>query len=160
MKETGIVRRVDDLGRIVLPKEIRKMVHIRENDPLEICIENNNIVLRRYQVLKPECLERVYAALERVTQGFLAVYDSGSLVKVCRKNNISVPSLVPENWEWNTEDTFKHDLNILGWDECKGTLTVTVYPIILCGQRVGYVLAQDANPDYVAGIIAMLRQEV
>ena len=38
MKATGIVRRVDDLGRIVIPKEIRRTLRIREGDPLEICI--------------------------------------------------------------------------------------------------------------------------
>lgn len=36
MKATGIVRRIDDLGRIVIPKEIRRTMHIREGDPLEI----------------------------------------------------------------------------------------------------------------------------
>ena len=36
MKATGIVRRIDDLGRIVIPKEIRRTLHIRESDPLEI----------------------------------------------------------------------------------------------------------------------------
>ena len=35
MKATGIIRRIDDLGRIVIPKEIRKTMHIRESDPLE-----------------------------------------------------------------------------------------------------------------------------
>lgn len=38
MKATGIVRRIDDLGRIVIPKEIRRILHIREGDPLEIYI--------------------------------------------------------------------------------------------------------------------------
>ena len=36
MKATGIVRRIDDLGRIVIPKEIRRTLHIRETDPMEI----------------------------------------------------------------------------------------------------------------------------
>ena len=36
MKATGIVRRIDDLGRIVIPKEIRRTLHIRESDPVEI----------------------------------------------------------------------------------------------------------------------------
>ena len=36
MKATGIIRRIDDLGRIVIPKEIRKTMHIRESNPLEV----------------------------------------------------------------------------------------------------------------------------
>ena len=49
MKATGIVRKVDDLGRIVIPKEIRKNLKIREGDPLEIFIEKNGaIVLKKY----------------------------------------------------------------------------------------------------------------
>lgn len=48
MKATGIVRRVDDLGRIVIPKEIRRNLGIREGDPLEIFVENGCICLRKY----------------------------------------------------------------------------------------------------------------
>ena len=48
MKETGIVRRVDDLGRVVIPKEIRRNLGIREGDPLEIFVENGCICLRKY----------------------------------------------------------------------------------------------------------------
>ena len=39
MKATGIVRRIDDLGRVVIPKEIRRVLKIREGDPLEIFVE-------------------------------------------------------------------------------------------------------------------------
>ena len=48
MKATGAVRRIDDLGRVVIPKEIRKQLGIKEGEPLEFFIdENNNIVLSR-----------------------------------------------------------------------------------------------------------------
>lgn len=49
MKEIGIVRRVDELGRIVIPKEIRKSLRIKEGDPLEIFIDNNGLVLKPYR---------------------------------------------------------------------------------------------------------------
>lgn len=49
MKATGIVRRIDRLGRIVIPKEICKTLNIKENDPLEIFTEDNKILLRKYQ---------------------------------------------------------------------------------------------------------------
>lgn len=47
--KTGIIRRIDDLGRIVIPKEIRRSLAIKEGDPLEISLENNKICLERYQ---------------------------------------------------------------------------------------------------------------
>ena len=50
LKATGIVRRIDDLGRIVIPKEIRKTMKIHEGDPLEIYVEGNEeqVVLKKY----------------------------------------------------------------------------------------------------------------
>lgn len=74
---TGIVRRVDDLGRIVIPMEMRKELNIGINDPMEISKEGQTIILRRYEhtctfcgKLKPEhnfsnkkickeCLEKI-----------------------------------------------------------------------------------------------------
>lgn len=49
MKSTGIVRRVDELGRIVIPMEIRKTLGIAEKDPLEIFVDGEQIILRKYQ---------------------------------------------------------------------------------------------------------------
>lgn len=48
MKSIGIVRRVDNLGRIVIPKETRKMLGILIRDPIEILIEGDRILLRKY----------------------------------------------------------------------------------------------------------------
>lgn len=45
---TGIVRRIDDLGRVVIPKELRRMLGIKEGDPLEIFTDGERIVLRKY----------------------------------------------------------------------------------------------------------------
>lgn len=49
MKATGIVRKVDELGRIVIPKELRKSFNIAEGDPIEIFTDNESIVLKRYE---------------------------------------------------------------------------------------------------------------
>ena len=49
MKSTGIVRKVDELGRIVLPIELRRTMDIAEKDALEIYVEGENIILRKYQ---------------------------------------------------------------------------------------------------------------
>lgn len=49
MKATGIVRRIDDLGRVVIPKEIRRTLHIREGDPLEIYTEHDGeVIFKKY----------------------------------------------------------------------------------------------------------------
>jgi AbrB family transcriptional regulator (stage V sporulation protein T) len=48
MKATGIVRRIDDLGRVVIPKEIRRTMRIREGDPLEIFTNNGEVIFKKY----------------------------------------------------------------------------------------------------------------
>ena len=53
MKATGIVRKVDQLGRIVLPIELRRTLGIEIRDPLEIFVENDSIILRKYA---PACI--------------------------------------------------------------------------------------------------------
>ena len=52
MKSTGMVRRVDELGRIVLPKTLRETMNIQEKDSLEIFTDNNRIILQKYH---PAC---------------------------------------------------------------------------------------------------------
>lgn len=53
MKSTGIVRKVDELGRIVLPIELRRTLGIEEKDALEIYVEGSSVVLRKYA---PSCI--------------------------------------------------------------------------------------------------------
>lgn len=53
MKSTGIVRKVDELGRIVLPKELRETFKIDHKDPLEIYVEGDSIILKKYE---PACI--------------------------------------------------------------------------------------------------------
>lgn len=53
MKSTGIVRKVDELGRIVLPIELRRTLNINEKDSLEIFVDNDRIVLQKYE---PACI--------------------------------------------------------------------------------------------------------
>ncbi|MBR2742681.1 MAG: AbrB/MazE/SpoVT family DNA-binding domain-containing protein [Clostridia bacterium] len=53
MKSTGIVRKVDELGRIVLPIELRRTLDIAEKDSLEIYVDGNTIILKKYQ---PGCI--------------------------------------------------------------------------------------------------------
>ena len=53
MKSTGIVRKVDELGRIVLPIEMRRTLDIGERDALEIYVEGSSVILKKY---KPSCI--------------------------------------------------------------------------------------------------------
>lgn len=53
MKSTGIVRKVDELGRIVIPREIRSKFEIAEKDPLEIYVDGSSIILKKYE---PNCI--------------------------------------------------------------------------------------------------------
>ena len=53
MKSTGVVRKVDELGRIVLPIEIRKVLDIKQKDAIEIFTDNDKIILQKYQ---PACI--------------------------------------------------------------------------------------------------------
>lgn len=53
MKSIGIVRKIDDLGRIVLPVELRRTMELDEGNALEIFVEGNNIILKKYQ---PACI--------------------------------------------------------------------------------------------------------
>lgn len=48
---TGIVRRIDELGRVVIPKEIRKVLRIRDGEPLEILVDNEKISLKKFSVM-------------------------------------------------------------------------------------------------------------
>jgi len=53
MKSTGVVRKIDELGRIVLPMEIRKTMDINSKDAVEIFVDNNKIILQKYM---PACI--------------------------------------------------------------------------------------------------------
>lgn len=53
MKSTGIVRKIDDLGRMVIPIELRKTMNINKKDPMEIFVDGDKIILRKYE---PACI--------------------------------------------------------------------------------------------------------
>ncbi|NTV89703.1 MAG: AbrB/MazE/SpoVT family DNA-binding domain-containing protein [Clostridiales bacterium] len=53
MKSTGVVRKIDELGRIVLPKELRVTLDLEEKDPIEIFVDGSSIILKKYE---PGCI--------------------------------------------------------------------------------------------------------
>jgi len=90
MRATGIVRRVDDLGRIVIPREIRRSCHIREGDALEISIDpvESCICLKRYEPYsEPWRLLEDAAEAMRGTEDFSEfVTDVEALAKKIKKS--------------------------------------------------------------------------
>ena len=83
MKATGIVRRVDDLGRIVIPKEIRRTLRIREGDPLEIYTEKDGgVIFRKYSPMGDlqEFAAQMCEAIGSATGHIAAVTDRDSII--------------------------------------------------------------------------------
>ena len=82
MKATGIVRRIDDLGRVVIPKEIRRSLRIREGDPFELYItREDEIVFRKYQAYYDKDWIMARKMVQAVLKGDFAIYDmDGSCV--------------------------------------------------------------------------------
>jgi len=75
MKSTGVVRRIDELGRIVIPKEIRKNMRIKNGDSLEIFLDDENIVLKKYSPI--ETLESI---LENYVESFNQVMKHNVII--------------------------------------------------------------------------------
>ena len=90
MKTTGIIRRIDDLGRIVVPKELRKSLRIKNGDSLEIFVDNEDIILKKYSPMESieEAAAKYVESFNQVIKHSVIVTDkdrviaaSGSLKK-------------------------------------------------------------------------------
>lgn len=75
MKSTGIVRKIDGLGRIVLPIELRKRLEIATGDDIEIYVEGDNIILAKYA---PSCL---FCG----SKEYLTLFEDKNVCRTCRK---------------------------------------------------------------------------
>ena len=85
MKATGIVRRIDDLGRVVIPKEIRRTMRIREGDPLEIyTTRDGEVIFKKYSMIGglEDFAARFCDTLSRSTSFTAAVTDRDSVIAV------------------------------------------------------------------------------
>lgn len=85
MKATGIVRRIDDLGRVVIPKEIRRTMRIREGDPLEIFTDKDGeLIFKKYSPIGEltDFASQICDSLRRSTDGIAAVCDRDSIIAV------------------------------------------------------------------------------
>ena len=81
MKATGIVRRIDELGRVVIPKEIRRTLRIKEGDPLEIFTERDELMLKKYSPIAT--LEKFSKATARSLNDL-----SGKLALICDTDGV------------------------------------------------------------------------
>ncbi len=84
MRETGIVRRIDDLGRVVIPKEIRKTLRIKEGDPLEIYTEKDELVFKKYSpvVGASEVAKTTAESISEMTEKTCVVTDTDCIIVV------------------------------------------------------------------------------
>lgn len=132
MKATGIVRRIDDLGRVVIPKEIRRTIRIREGDPLEIYLSDDGkgVCFHKYCPLEiNEDVTRIAMTMAN-NAGLrpIAIYD-----RDCRiLGNTPFPEVVPSEWE----DYLNMNKNVYGFG---------VYPILCSGEALGYVVCQGKD---------------
>ena len=139
MKATGIVRRIDDLGRVVIPKEIRRTLKIREGDPLEILIEKNCVCFKKYSTLgsfSEDILRVAQDMAQRTFNHQIAIYDRDS--KVSGPNSYS--SYVDESWEDNST-SFEYE-------------GMGVYPIVSDGELYGYVCCPESDMSAEMTMIA------
>ena len=83
MKATGIVRRIDDLGRVVIPKEIRRVLRIREGDPLEIFTERDGeVIFKKYSPMGElaEFAGQICDSLHKTTGATAAICDRDNII--------------------------------------------------------------------------------
>ena len=88
MKSTGVIRRIDDLGRIVIPKEIRKNLRMKEGDNLEIYINSEDLILKKYSHLKKisDIAQELSDTISTYLDKTVLVTDTDSVIAMTGKN--------------------------------------------------------------------------
>ena len=147
MKATGIIRRIDDLGRIVIPKEIRKNLRIKEGDNLEVFVQNEEIILKKYSMmnkindLAQELTDAIYTFMKHsifITDTDSVVAGSGPLKKKYLNKNIS--DIITESIKRRDkmiENHFK-ELNFI--EEEIITCSYVMSTILVNGEAMGMIL--------------------
>ena len=131
MKATGIVRRIGDLGRVIIPQDVRPILKIREGDPLEIFIENNCVCFQKYSTLGSLAEEPLQIAIKMASNSGLrpiAIYDTDKKLRGME----NFPSYVSKTWE-DEDEPFEYNA------------TYGVYPVDADGDRVGYVVCDSQD---------------
>lgn len=162
MKATGIVRKIDELGRIVIPKEIRKTMRIREGEPLEIFVgESEDIVLKRYDPLsnlKNE-LDVFVEILEKNTGFIAAITDMKSIMAVSSKGkkeyfgsflSKDCIHVISKRNLWSTKD--KSIIQILESEGKENMYSQAISPIVSDSDLIGAVMLISDDPKKIIGI--------
>ena len=151
MKATGIVRRIDELGRIVIPKEIRRVLRIREGDPIEIFTDADGVVLKKYARIRElgDYAETYCLALTgalgfsaAVTDTETILYASGSLKKKLLKAVLSESYV--ERMRARQTILAPEGFALLAGDS--PALRLIAVPILSAGDVLGSVLIATDEP--------------
>lgn len=152
LKATGIVRRIDDLGRIVVPKEIRRTLRIREGDPLEIFTDSSGaIILKKYSpICELSTFAKEYAESLAQTSGhIICIVDreqiiaiSGGPKKEFLEKQISneLEKIISERNTINAERNDAKFIPILNNENDKSYNHELITPIIAEGDALGAVI--------------------
>ena len=147
MKATGVVRRIDELGRIVIPKELRKTLRIKEGENLEIYIDGENIVLKKYSVMNnlddfaQELTDSIYGLLKKnilIMDRDSVIAASGDLKKKYLGKQIS--SAMEEYMKRRDSMLEKYSKKIKIIENIEEEGAYAYSPIIASGDAVGLVI--------------------
>ncbi len=150
MKATGIVRKIDELGRVVIPKEIRKALRIREGDPLEIYTEKNGeIVLKKYAPMGDvlEIVTQYVESIASTTEFVACVADTETIIAVSgasksdyleKEISDHVLNVMEDRAIWSTRDDTK--MPILQGERTSKYTAQIIAPIISDADAIGTVI--------------------
>ena len=149
MKATGIVRRIDDLGRVVIPKEIRRTLRIREGDPLEIyTATDGEVIFKKYSPVGElsECAAKYADVLSRVSAMPTLVCDRDHVIAAAgiSKREYLERRITPtlENYMENRRSYSAHVNSVDEIQPVEGVdhAAAIIYPIIAAGDVTGAVV--------------------
>ena len=167
MKSTGVVRRVDDLGRIVIPKEIRRTLRIRDGEELEIFVDNDVVVLKKFSKVADlgdvskkiiDVVSSLVGKTVLVTDRDVIITGSGELKKSYLNKEIS--EKIEDIISSRTIIVEKNVCSIELVDGVDDKYSYIVYPIISFGDVVGTIIMISTNSDIsefdvtISGMIA------
>lgn len=152
MKATGVVRRIDDLGRIVIPKEIRKTLRIKEGDPLEIFTDREGqVILKKYSPIGElsefateyaETLAKTTGHIACITDKDTVIAVSGGSKKEYLEQSISkdIERIMDYKEVYTSKENNDVSVPITKNTEGKKNNAQVVYPIISDGDAIGTVI--------------------